>query len=50
MHGHTVSNLRFADDTALLSRTNEGLQNLVDSAKIHNERKHLMLNVEKLKS
>ena len=26
MHGHKVRNLRFADDTDLLSHTNEGLQ------------------------
>ena len=49
IHGHKVSNLRFADDTALLSHTNEGLKNLVESVKTHSERKHLMLNVKKTK-
>ena len=42
-----VSNLRFAD--ALLSHTNEGLQHLVESVKIHCERKYLMLNFKKTK-
>ena len=49
IHGHKVSNLRFADDTVLLSHTNEGLQNLVTSVKTHSERKHLMLNSKKTK-
>ena len=40
-------NLRFADDTALLSHTNKGLQNLVESVKTQSERKHLILNVKK---
>ena len=26
LHGHKVSNLRFADDTVLLSQANEGLK------------------------
>ena len=46
IHGHKVINLRFADDTALLSHKNEGLKNLVES---HSEGKHLMLNVKKTK-
>ena len=50
IHAHQVSNLRFADATALLSQTNEGLQNLVESVQTQSEREHLMLNVKKLKS
>ena len=49
IHGHNVSSRRFADDTVLLSHTNEGLQNLVESVKTHSERKHLMLNTKKTK-
>ena len=41
IHVHKVSNLCFEDDTALLSHTNERLQNLVESVKTQSERNHL---------
>ena len=49
LQGRIIRDLRYADDTALLSRTVEGLGHLVDAVKEHSEAKDLMLNVKKTK-
>ena len=41
--------LRYADDTALLSTTTEGLHELIHSVKEHSENKGLFLNIKKTK-
>ena len=42
INGRTIRDFRYADDTTLLSKTEEGLRNLVEA-------KYMMLNVKKLK-
>ena len=42
--------MRYADDTALLATTTEGLENLIKSVKEHSEQKGLFLNVKKTKT
>lgn len=49
IHGHRIRDLRYADDTALLSTTTIGLTNLIMSVKEHSEKKGLLLNVKKTK-
>ena len=44
-----LRDLRYADDTALLSTTKEGLTNLLKATKEHSESKNLMLNIKKTK-
>ena len=40
-----LRDLRYADDTALLSTTTEGLHQLIHSVKDHSENKGLFLNI-----
>ena len=49
INGQKLRDLRYADDTALLSTTEEGLKTLVEATKEHSESKHLMLNIKKTK-
>ena len=49
MQGLPIRDLRYADDTALLSTTPKGLENLIKSVKEHSEQKGLNLNVKKTK-
>ena len=49
MHGLSIRDLRYADDTALLATTTAGLENLIKSVKEHSEQKGLFLNVKKTK-
>ena len=49
INGRAIRDLRYADDTALLSKSEEGLRNLVEAVKEHSEAKDLMLNVKKTK-
>ena len=48
--GRNISNLRYVDDTVLVSDTKEGLQNLVTAAKIESEKAGLGMNVKKTKT
>ena len=50
INGRTIRDFRYADDTTLLSKTEEGLRNLVEAVKEHSEAKDLMLNVKKTKN
>ena len=50
MQGFSIRDLRYADDTALLATTTEGLENLIKSVKEHSEQKGLFLNVKKTKT
>jgi len=49
INGQKLRDLRYADDTALLSTTEEGLKTLVEATKEHSESKHLMLKIKKTK-
>ena len=49
MQGLPIRDLRYADDTALLSTTPKGLENLIKSVKVHSENRGLYLNVKKTK-
>ena len=49
INGQKLRDLRYADDTALLSTTDSGLKNLVEATKEHSEDKYLMLNIKKTK-
>ena len=49
MHGRKVRELRYADDTALLSTTAEGLTTLIQATKEHSEDMDLSLNIRKTK-
>ena len=42
-----LRDLRYADDTASLSTTTEGLHQLIHSVKEHSENKGLFLNIKK---
>ena len=48
--GRNISNLRYVDDTVLLSDTEEGLQKLVTEAKVESEKSGLGMNVKKTKT
>ena len=48
--GRSISNLRYVDDTVLVSDTREGLQQLVTAAKIESEKAGLGMNVKKTKT
>ncbi|KAG1709767.1 1-phosphatidylinositol 4,5-bisphosphate phosphodiesterase gamma-1 [Nymphon striatum] len=48
--GHNINNLRFADDTALISTTEEKLQVLLDKVVENSEGMGLSINVKKTKS
>ena len=47
--GKSIPQLRYADDTVLLSTSKEGLENLIKSTKKHSEDQHLYLNTQKTK-
>ena len=47
INGRTIRDFRYADDTTLLSKTEEGLRNLVEVVEDHSEAKDLMLNNKK---
>ena len=49
INGQKLRDLRYADDTALLSTTDTGLKRLVEATKEHSEEKYLMLNIKKTK-
>ena len=49
IQGLKLRDLRYADDTALLSTTTEGLHQLIHSVKEHSENKGLFLNIKKTK-
>jgi len=49
INGQKLRDLRYADDTALLSTTETGLKKLVEATKEHSEDKYLMLNIKKTK-
>ena len=49
IHGHKIRDLRYADDTALLSVSNKGLEELINTVKEHSEEYSLNLNVKKTK-
>ncbi|GFO45793.1 endonuclease-reverse transcriptase [Plakobranchus ocellatus] len=49
LNSKSLGDLRYADDTALLSTTTEGLEKLIKAVKEHSEQKGLHLNVKKTK-
>ena len=49
VNGAEVGDLRYADDTALLSTSASGLESLMKTVKDHSEEKGLLLNVKKTK-
>ena len=49
IHGHKIRDLRYADDTILLSHDPSGLSHLVESVDKHSSEKCLMLNPKKTK-
>ena len=49
VQGLRLRDLRYADDTALLSTTTRGLENLITAVKDHSDCKGLQLNVKKTK-
>ena len=48
--GRNISNLRYVDDTVLVSDSRDGLQELVTAAKIESEKAGLGMNVKKTKT
>jgi hypothetical protein len=48
--GHDIPELRYADDTVLLSNSPEGLEKLILSVKKHSEEQNLLLNAKKTKT
>ena len=49
IHGHKIRDLRYADDTILLSHGTSGLSHLVESVDKHSSEKCLKLNAKKTK-
>ena len=47
--GHTINNLRYADDTVLLAENETELQQILDTVKTQSERYGLFMNVKKNK-
>ena len=47
--GHTINNLRYADDTVLLAENETELQQILDTVKTKSERYGLFMNVKKNK-
>ena len=47
--GHTINNLRYADDTVLLAENETELQQILDTVKTESERYGLFMNVKKKK-
>ena len=48
--GRDLPELRYADDTVLLSSTTEGLEKMIKSVKKHSEEQNLSLNAKKTKN
>ena len=48
-NGQKLRDLRYSDDTAILSTTENGLNNLVEATKEHSGDKYPMLNFKKTK-
>ncbi|GFR95730.1 endonuclease-reverse transcriptase, partial [Elysia marginata] len=49
LNGNPITELRYADDTALLSKTTEGLNELMQNVKKFSQNKNLLLNAKKTK-
>ncbi|GFS25621.1 proteasome activator complex subunit 4 [Elysia marginata] len=49
LNGNPITELRYADDTALLSKTTEGLNELMQYVKKFSQNKNLLLNAKKTK-
>ena len=49
VNGDKVLDVRYAEDTALLSDSTTGMDNLIWSVKEHSEEKGILLNVKKMK-
>ena len=47
MSGHVISNLRFADDIAVLNESEDGLQRLMSNIHIESTRLGLKINISK---
>ena len=47
--GHTINNIRYADDTVLLAENETELQQILDTVKTESERYGLFMNVKKQK-
>ena len=47
--GRNINNLRYADDTTLMSESEEGLKNLLMKVKEESEKAGLKLNIQKTK-
>ena len=48
--GVHLKDLRYADDTALLSKTPSGLEKFIKSIKEHSDEKGLFINIKKTKN
>ena len=48
--GRNVNNLRYADDTALMTESEEELKSLLMKVKVESEKVGLKLNIQKTKS
>src|SRR5574338_803671 len=49
MAGRNINNLRYADDTTLMTESKEELKNLLMKVKVENEKVGLKLNIQKTK-
>lgn len=49
INGNLIPELRYADDTVLLSNSAEGIKHLITSVKKHSEDQNLYLNIQKTK-
>ena len=47
--GTDYPELRYADDTALLSQTPQGIEKMINSVRVHSEKQNLYLNAKKTK-
>ena len=47
--GRTINNFRYADDTTLITESEEGLKSLLMKVKEESENTHLTLNIPKTK-
>ena len=50
MHGANLNNLRYADDTAILAREQNDLQEIVNKVNEENSKAGLDMNVKKTKA
>ena len=48
--GRNINNLRYADDTTLMSDSEEGLKSLLMKVKEDNDKVGLKLNIQKIRS